>query len=488
MLRFMRATGTVAISLVMLAASAPAAGAETFAVETKKDRLDVSPGDGACGNQAGVCALRAAIAEANALNGIDTIELPRGTFKLTRQRQGTASNDEGDLDLTEAVIIEGKGERKTTIKQTVKDRVVLSNAEPESPLPGAVLNKLTVRGGRVTKPADGSGGGILVEDNLMLLDRVIVRDNTISHENASFNGLGGGLAQMDGQLSLQDSVVSGNDVAGGATGLGGGIYAGASVDSVAITESRISGNTARRGVASGGGLWSRALGTTIVGSTVAGNRATEGGGLYVFGQDADLDLTASTISGNTARLGGGMRYAVADGSAEVTNSTFSGNRSRGNASTTGGAAIHLGQGVLELTHSTLADNQPEAGDATLEIDGTIGPPGTMAELRGSVFDDPRRECVAPPGFITMNEVNVYQDDSCIDATLSSNLVADPKLKPLAANPGPTPAPVTETHALKASSPAVDFVTSACPPPATDQVGWPRPQGGFCDAGSREAPG
>jgi hypothetical protein len=62
---------------------------------------------------------------------------------------------------------------------------------------------------------------------------------------------------------------------------------------------------------------------------------------------------------------------------------------------------------------------------------------------------------------------------------------NPKLRDLAANPGPAPGPVTKTHALKPASPAIDFITSGCPPPTVDQRGVTRPQGSGCDSGAFE---
>ena len=59
------------------------------------------------------------------------------------------------------------------------------------------------------------------------------------------------------------------------------------------------------------------------------------------------------------------------------------------------------------------------------------------------------------------------------------LSADPKLGPLADNGGPT-----QTHALQPGSAAIDAAVG-CPPPATDQRGVSRPQGGACDIGAFE---
>src|SRR5712692_6974704 len=64
-----------------------AAHAATFTVNSFADGVDAVPGDGCCSTAAGVCAgvctLRAAIQEANARGGADTIVLPGGTYALT---------------------------------------------------------------------------------------------------------------------------------------------------------------------------------------------------------------------------------------------------------------------------------------------------------------------------------------------------------------------------------------------------------------------
>src|SRR5688572_13580573 len=66
--------------LVALAVS-PVQGAN-LSVNSTADQSDANPGDGLCATGAGVCTLRAAIQEANALPGADTITLPPGVYSL----------------------------------------------------------------------------------------------------------------------------------------------------------------------------------------------------------------------------------------------------------------------------------------------------------------------------------------------------------------------------------------------------------------------
>src|SRR5215210_21419 len=54
-----------------------------FNVNTTADTVDATPGNGVAADAAGNTSLRAAIMEANALAGADTINVPAGTYRLT---------------------------------------------------------------------------------------------------------------------------------------------------------------------------------------------------------------------------------------------------------------------------------------------------------------------------------------------------------------------------------------------------------------------
>src|SRR3990172_8219355 len=62
------------------AALAPAI---TITVDSTIDAVDAVPGNGVCATAGSVCTLRAAIQEANALAGDNTITVPGGTYTLT---------------------------------------------------------------------------------------------------------------------------------------------------------------------------------------------------------------------------------------------------------------------------------------------------------------------------------------------------------------------------------------------------------------------
>lgn len=92
----------VAAAATLSARRAPAA---VFAVDAVRDDGDAAPGDGRCATVRGDCTLRAALQEANASRGVDTVELPAGTFPLG----GSV------LAVTESVVLAGEGSPATTI-------------------------------------------------------------------------------------------------------------------------------------------------------------------------------------------------------------------------------------------------------------------------------------------------------------------------------------------------------------------------------------
>jgi CSLREA domain-containing protein len=87
----------------------PAAWAASFTVNSTADAVDAKPGDGICATATGTCTLRAAIQEANALTGADTVIVPAGTYILTIPGRGETAAVAGDLDITDDLALAGAG-------------------------------------------------------------------------------------------------------------------------------------------------------------------------------------------------------------------------------------------------------------------------------------------------------------------------------------------------------------------------------------------
>ena len=89
--------------------------------------MDANPGDGICADPDGYCSLRAAVMEANAFPGADTITVPAGNYLFTIAGAGEDGAATGDLDLTDDVTIAGAG--TTIVDGSGLDRVLHAGSD-----------------------------------------------------------------------------------------------------------------------------------------------------------------------------------------------------------------------------------------------------------------------------------------------------------------------------------------------------------------------
>src|SRR5688572_13157385 len=110
------AVAAVAVALATcVGLQAAAASSATFVVTTTADALDVRVGDGLCAAGSGLCSLRAAVQEANALPGADVIEIPAGTYAIEIRPLNQNDIATGDIDITDSVAIRGAGAPSTIV-------------------------------------------------------------------------------------------------------------------------------------------------------------------------------------------------------------------------------------------------------------------------------------------------------------------------------------------------------------------------------------
>ena len=238
--------------------------------------------------------------------------------------------------------------------------------------------------------------------------------------------------------------------------------------------------TIRNGFGATGGGGISNFGTlTVTNSTVSGNTARgmpgKGGGIFNGGT---LTVTNSTVTGNSvsgafgAGFGGGIEN---QGTAAVNNSTVSGNRA-----TAGGGGIYNLQGSVTINNSTVSGNSVHfAGDG-----GGIA--GTVTLQNSIVASNSGGNCKSG---VVSKGYNLSSDNSCNFSSSGDRNNTDPKLGPLQNNGGPT-----FTMALLPGSPAIDAGNpSGCTDGQghllkTDQRGQPRPDkedSGGCDMGAYE---
>ncbi|MEW5986603.1 MAG: choice-of-anchor Q domain-containing protein [Chloroflexota bacterium] len=295
----------VGLSLALAPAARAVAPAATFTVNSTLDAVDAFPGDGLCATAAGECTLRAAVMEANALAGNDTIVLPAGTYILTIPGAGEDGAVTGDLDIGHTLRILGDGADTTIVDGNglvTDDRVfqVLRQVRVR-------IADVTIRNGRT----DQLGGGIR-NGGILMLQRVTLSDNTaVGSGGAIFN---------DNEVTIIDSTLSSNSSDNGlATDRGGAIYS-------------IGGDEYHMATAA------------LINSTVSNNNGGHGGGIY--SEYTDFVVVSSTITGNTARRDGGGVYAVWT-PLTTANTIWSGNTAQWDSHNCWGTINSLGYNLLE---------------------------------------------------------------------------------------------------------------------------------------------
>lgn len=475
----------LSLALLSILAGLPAPGRaqNLLRVDSELDTVDALPGDGLCATAAGLCSLRAAVQEANALPGLDRIVLPAGRFALSLVGIDEDAAGLGDLDVSETLEVVGAGAEQSLIDALLADRgwdvaasaslvlkglSVVDGVTPASSASDAVeraggcirafgpllLNDVTLRdceagyaggaiytgawlelhGSRVLRSDSGSGGGITA--GAAWID---------SSEIASNHATTGGGIEAERYLIVRNSHIHQNRATGG-----GGI---AATGTTVLMDTRLSENWAN----GGGGMQHRGGGQLVIlRSSIEANQATAGGGLSLSGP-ALLDQVS--VLNNHATSAGGLeqnsRSAADDTAIRVINSSFSGNT---------GSGIQV-SGQITLTHSTLAD----ATAISLRS-------GASLASDASIFAG---RCNATEGSMRSLGSNLSQESGYpFDASLGDR-IAPALLGPLADNGGPT-----LSLAPLAGSPAIDAADAAgCP--VLDQRGHARPAGAGCDIGAVE---
>jgi len=270
-----------------------------------------------------------------------------------------------------------------------------------------------------------------------------------------------------GMITLNDLYISNGLAFAATTGAtehnaGGGIYNNNRVSLYGVV---LENNHATLG----GGIYNTiANGMTINsctfrnnGADVASTQGERGGAIYSL---SGATITGSTFHDNTATETGGAIENASSGRLAVSNSTFSGN------STTllSGSAIFNSGEIIVLSYTTIANNIGGSPGAAL-----MSGPDTITVRNSIIANNTGGNCSYPPSSSIMWE-NLDSDGTCNGFTITANPALDPLM-----NYGGT----TLTHALTASSPAVDAADGNCG--SVDQRGEPRPQGDACDLGAFE---
>lgn len=416
----------------------------------------------------------------------------------------------GPIVIDKALTIAGLGMGDLIISAAEEDRVF----EVRQGAANAVIKELTIADGRVEA---GTRGGAILNEGHLTMEYVVVmnataghvgggiyNDGTLNVSNAIFSGntsdIGGGGLANAGAMTLNNVMVMFNEGSEG-----GGLTQvpsdkmGAGPPSLSMTSTAFWANTGDFA----GGFFIGAGSATMHGGSVVGNQAQysgggvrntndltmnnvlvrynsasdKGGGFYQQGEK--LTLNDVTVHGNDATYGGGLyaylsaeilaerttfdhNYAAQDGGGLnvadsyqviLRNSTVSGNQ----AGQDGGGIANGSK--ITLQNSTVADN--------------TAPNGKGGGLKCGPKTEAWHKCELYSTLVATNTASTSPDLEGMPLTQGFNLIGDgdnsvyasyattdqvggwfyaldPKLHPLGNYGG-----LTETHALKNGSPAVD---------------------------------
>jgi hypothetical protein len=220
------------------------------------------------------------------------------------------------------------------------------------------LEPATISGCTISNNSSAyTGGGAFVTGGI----RLTITGSTFAGDRGALAG--GGLVTFGKAANQVATSVTGctftND---DSSGSGGGLVVQGD-GPVAITATKVTGCTSTNG----GGVFVKcyapANGFVMSGCTVSGNTAltSNGGGIFIVATP-DFHISGSSITNNWARFDGGGAYIV-DSGGSVLGTTIS-----GNAAVDGGGVVHRGSGTIALQVAKVHGNTSPTNP---DIEGTF---------------------------------------------------------------------------------------------------------------------
>ena len=281
----------VALAVLATLTVAGTSRAATFTVDSFPDQIDANPGDGVCATGLGTCTLRAAIQEANALPGRDTLELLSGVYELSTHHSEALDEIVDDIEImsdADDAVIQGSGGgfpgdflvaagvtaefHHVTIRNTVvsnEGNILLGDVTLENGTPGGLSNQGVARITDSLVQHNGfstsiSNGADLTISRTAIVENVsseagpdgairnfgslVIEDSVIARNHSGGEGAGA-IGNYSGTLTIRNTTISGN----GSGHEGPGAIANQSPAPVALINCTITDNSAVF-FSSGGGL------------------------------------------------------------------------------------------------------------------------------------------------------------------------------------------------------------------------------------------
>jgi len=359
----------------------------TFTVNTTADTVDAHPGDGICADSQGNCSLRAAVMEANATLGNDTIMVPAGTFTLTIPNNFQYNATGGHLDVDDGLTIVGAGQGSTIIQAgtTAANGIdkVFSIAAPLAngslgPSFATSISNLTIQFGLNTDTNDPFGGAFDWDagangNGSISITSCTIQSNSAASSQSSLDD-GGGMffsneAGNTGTVAISNSIVQGNS----AQDAGGGLFVGTAVPLTLSNVQVLSNKALGAGAQQGGGLAvfgpSGANQSALHNSRVSANQVgAQGGGIWAT---AGLLIDQGTVvTGNSSSgTGGGLWTAATNETTTIADATFTANSATGAG---GGIQADSSTGnTVNLSFSRIVGNTASAGTGLNNVAATV---------------------------------------------------------------------------------------------------------------------
>jgi len=247
------------ITLLAFLLILPSAFAATIIVNDIGDASDANPGDGIAATSLGVATLRAALEEANALSGEDTITFDTSLFASPQTILISQK-----LSITENIVIVGPGAENATLDAQSSCQILCIVGSIAANISGLTLTK-----GYASQYEEYFGGAVNISSGVL--------------------------------LNISDCILSNNEGYYG----GGAIYA--DLGDISIRRCQVIENTATTSLylGGGGGLLAFSSSVTLENCLVESNncKTDDGGGINVEG---DLILIDCIIKKNSGTNGAGI--------------------------------------------------------------------------------------------------------------------------------------------------------------------------------------
>ena len=389
------------------------------------------------------------------------------TFSGTLSGQTITLDSFGQINVTRNLIIDASSlPDGIAIDGNHTSRILDFSSGTTNVLTGLLLTN----GVSVESWPDNGGSAIRVQSDAVLT----INNCTLSGNDSITDGLGGGIYNQRGRVTINNSVFSGN---------GGGFYGGGihNEGTLTVNNSTLSGNSANYG----GGICNVLDGTmTVNNSTLNGNSGKSGGGIH---NEGTLTVNNSTLSGNSADSGGGIHNNTAPvGEPIASSTTLNQCTLAGNTASKAGGGVYNYMGWTFMTNCTIVGNtSPNGAGAHSWGDESTETEVAISIVAGNSGSDLGVDDVSNPDAFLSARCNLIGNGAVTyfnkPGDTTNHTASSIRLAPIGDYGGST-----QTMPPLPGSPAINAGTNSVCLPATDQRGYPRIVGGTVDIGACES--